>query len=106
MHLLMQFSKIPSSDKLFLAYIFDLCKRHESINGINAHIRNKPWTMKKFGELMKNKDFEILLDKAKENPESEEAKQVLRKILPILEFAGKKSSFGAFEKKKSSSKNL
>jgi len=100
MHLLMQFSQIQSSDKLFLAYIFDLCKRHESINGISTHVKNKPGTIKKFGELMKNNKFEKELEIAKADPESKEAKEVLKQILPILEFAGKKSSFGAFEKRK------
>ena len=96
----MQFSQIQSSDKLFLAYIFDLCKRHESENGISIHVKNKPGTIKKFGELMKNNKFEKELEIAKADPESKEAKEVLKQILPILEFAGKKSSFGAFEKRK------
>ena len=88
MHLLMQFSKIPSRDKLLLAYLFDLCKRHESINGICAHVKNKPGTIKKFGKLVKDKEFLATLEIAKSDPEGKEAKNLLNTILPILQFAG------------------
>ena len=89
----MPFSKIPSRDKLFLAYLFDLCKQHESIHGISAHVKSKPGTIKKFGELIKDQEFLTTLEIAKNNLEGREAKDLLGKILPILQFAGQKSTF-------------
>ena len=64
MHILMQFNNIPATDKLFLAYLFDVQKRTESIKGINAHVKNKPGALEKFGDLMKETSF---LDKLKKN---------------------------------------
>ena len=57
--------------------------------------------MKKFGELIKDQEFLITLEIAKSNPEGREAKDLLSKVLPILQFAGQKSTFGAFEKQRS-----
>ena len=97
-HLLSQFTNNAASCIPLIFYLFDKKQRYESIKGISTKVKSNKKDFKKFAKEIQSKEFQTQLRDAVANPKSRNAKKVLKKILPVLNVAGKKTCFGAVEK--------
>ena len=97
-HLLHQFTNIPAHDRHLCTYLFDARKRAETNSGVCVAAKQNRGSFEKVKELIRDQTFRDRLAKARKDPKSKESKDILRKLLGVLNFSGKRSSFGALER--------
>lgn len=106
-HLLHQFTCSAARDRGLQAYLFDHQKRMETIRGVSACISSHKGSMKKLEEIVDDdEEFNSKLQTAIKHPAGKIAKSLLRVVMPLLTFAGRKSSYGALERKAAISRIL
>ena len=105
-HILLQFSNVASSSKDLLFFLFNQKQRFQNIKGVNAKVRGNQKAFDEFAELASSKEFLCKLSSAEENPSGKDAKEVIKKVLPILNVSGKRTPFGALERSFAISKML
>lgn len=103
-HLFLQYTGHAARNHDLIFFLFDQAQRHGNINGINAAVRSHKKSFQKFTELVKDKDFQKKLRKAKRNPEGKTAKMVMDIVTPILTIGGNKTALGALERNDAISK--
>ena len=94
-HLLMQFTTNAASCRPLLFYLFDQMQRHGSIRGVHAKEAQNPSEFAKFAEDYMSESFQQKLKEAVKDPHGKIAKQVMKKIEPILTGGGKRTTYGA-----------
>jgi len=94
-HLLKQFTTNAASCQPLLFYLFDQMQRHGSIKGMHAKEAQNPSEFAKFAEEFKSESFQEKLKEAIKDPHGKVAKQVMKKIEPILTGGGKRTTYGA-----------
>ena len=75
-----------------LAYLFDARNQANTNIGVSMHLKSRMGAMGAFANTVHDGGFQAKLRKAKKNPKGKEAKQILERLMPILQFAGEKSS--------------
>ena len=98
LHLLKQFTVRAATTPDLLFFLFNQQQRHEHIRGVNAKVKTNKKSFKLYQELLKSKDFKKKLNVAIKKPNSKEAKEVFKKISPVLKVSGRRAPFGAFQK--------
>jgi hypothetical protein len=97
-HLLYQFTNIPAQDRDLLGYLHDIKQRHESVAGICNSLKKRRSAIKEFQQLRQDPDFKKELYECIKDPESKNATLVLARLMKVLNFAGRKTAYGAVEK--------
>ena len=97
-HLLLQHTGTAGRCHELIFFLFDQKQRHSNISGINSVVRNHKGCFEQFTSLVRNKGFRKLVTKAKRDPNSKEAKQILKIVTPVLTTGGNKTSFGSLER--------
>jgi hypothetical protein len=123
LHLLLQHSAAAATSPALLFYLFDQEQRHSTISGMSCKVKSDRDAFRVFAELILSDDFQARLQNAlhysekgneysstKGRRENDLARQdrswVLRQIMPVLNFAGKRTLFGAVERNNSVSRIL
>ena len=94
-HLLLQHNQIAAQDRRLMCFLFDVQKRAAVCQGMKSQVRGSKQSMNKVETLLNNAAFSKRLEFAVNNPESYQAKSLLKEVVPILTFAGRKQSYGA-----------
>ena len=98
LHLLLQFTNGASSNQHFLFSEFDKKQRHSNVHRMHAKVKRDPKAFGQFVNSFMKSDFQEKLKEAVANPTGKVAKQVLRKLVPVLKSGGKKSAFSALDR--------
>lgn len=98
-HLLLQYTNAAASSVLLLFFLFDQKQRHSTIRNMSAKVKQNPRAFEKFTKTFMSADFQTQLQKSVAKPDSKDAKKVLAKLVPILSTGGKKTVFGALERR-------
>ena len=96
-HLLHQFTRHPGRNRQLLGYLFDCRQRHENIRGIDATVKGRRSSIEAFAEMRESETFQSDLEAALEESNGKIANRILDKLMPVLNFAGRKTSGGAME---------
>ena len=99
-HLFHQYTRIPSTNRRLLLYLFDALMRFRAITGVNAHVQHSRSAISAIRNLSENKEERVRLAQAKKYPKSEHAKKFLQRYTPHLQFSGLNTAYGCFEGKK------
>jgi hypothetical protein len=94
-HLLMQFTTNAASCQPLLFYLFDQLQRHGSIKSMHAKQAHDKSQFVKFAEEYLSEGFQEKLKVAVKDPHGKIAKEVMKKIEPILSGGGKQNTYGA-----------
>lgn len=122
-HLLLQHSAAAATSPVLLFYLFDQEQRHSTIRGMSCKVKSDRNAFRLFAELLLSDEFQAKLCNALQyrdtggeclsaegRLENDQAKRdrlwVLRHIMPVLNFAGKRTLFGAVERNNSVSRIL
>ena len=98
-HLLDQYTTNAASNTTLLFHLFNVRQRHQNINGVFTTLKGDKKSMTEFVHLVENSDFKAQLKNAAEEPEGNDAKVVISKVLPLLRAAGRKTTFGSMERR-------
>jgi hypothetical protein len=79
-HLLLQFHGEFAACLRFVFCLFDQLQRHSATRVIAAKVKTDPESLLKFNEMVADSGFLQRLDAAKTNPESEDARSLLKSI--------------------------
>ena len=99
-HLLMQFTTNAASCQPLLFQLFDQMKRQSAILGMHGKCVSDKEAFEEFAHEFSSEEFHEKMRDAVKDPAGESAKFVLRKIVPFLTTAGRKTVFGAVERNK------
>ena len=94
-HLLLQFTNAAATNKELLFYLHDCQERHKVINNFAAKVRKDPKAFETYASMVKDQNFQEMLQQAVLQPTSKVAKKVLKTVLPVLSFGGKNTMAGA-----------
>lgn len=98
-HLLDQYTMNAASNTTLLFHLFNVRQRHQNINGVFTTLKGDKKSMSEFVHLVENSDFKKQLKNAAEDPQGNDAKVVISKVLPLLRAAGRKTTFGSMERR-------
>ena len=87
-HLLLQFTNNAATCRSLVFYLFDRMQRHTTMQQLSAKIKQNPDSFKHFTEKFLSPQFKKKMEHAVSNPESKEAKSVLKDLLPVLTGGG------------------
>jgi hypothetical protein len=96
-HLFTQFHQAPARDRKLLAYVFDNQRRSQTMNGVKVLSRGNSKAYADMDALVNTPGFQDKLEAAISNPDSKEARQLLKTLHNCLTIAGKKQSYGSHE---------
>ena len=94
-HLLSQFTKAPSRNRLVLAYLFDAMQRAQVNFRVDAYVKNNPDAVEALTDLFVDPGKQEELRHAMENPHSKFAKQFMERYFRHISFAGRAVPYGA-----------
>ena len=97
-HLFSQFTNIAAQDRTLCSYLFDATKRAESNIGVSATAKDKRGIFDRVQKMLSEPGFKKRLALAKKYPKSKDAKAILRQLLGVLNFAGRRTAFGSLER--------
>ena len=103
-HLLYQFTAAPSTCIPLIFYLFDQLCRHETLHGMSVKVKSDKEAFEKLSREIGTDSFKSRLRKAVKDPEGEDAKYILGKVLPVLNISGRNTPFGAVERRLALSK--
>ncbi len=95
----MQFTNAAATCQLLLFYLFDRKQRHSTIRNMHAKIRQDPNAFEEFTKMFMSAKFQADLQQAVENPNGKAAQRVMRRLVPVLTSGGKRTVFGALERR-------
>ena len=98
-HLLDQYSTHAASNSTLQFHLFNVRQRHQNINAVSSTLKGDKASMNEFVKLIDNNDFQGQLRKAVKEPQGNDAKMIMHKILPLLRAAGRNTSFGSMERR-------
>ena len=93
-HLLLQYTNVPATSRELLFYLFDCKSRHRVLQNISARIKKDPKAFEDYARLVRSEDFQAKIIQASKKPSSPVAKEVLRTVLPILNFGTRNGAIG------------
>ena len=96
-HLFHQFTNVPAEDFRLLGYLGDVISRFDVMKGVVAHVKSCPGAKAQMNELINSEEKQKELLQAKDNPETEHAKKVMKQYFPHMNFSGKDVNAGMFE---------
>ena len=105
-HLLLQYTTSAASNRPLLFQLFESMWRHGVIAGMHAKYGSNQKEFEKFADEYVSEEFQTKLRAAIKNSEGSAAKYVLKRLVPVLTFAGRKSVFGALERNESAGQIL
>jgi len=97
-HLLNQYTTHAACNTTLLFHLFNVRQRHQNINGVSSTLKGDKVSMNKFVSLFDNSKFKCQLTQAVANPEGDDAKIIIRSVLPLLRASGRNTSFGSMER--------
>ena len=93
-----QFTCNGAMSRELMALLFDAQKRHETIRGMSARVKGSQKKMDDFGWLCETETFKRDLKEALADPKGSTAQRILKQVMPIMNFAARKTSYGALER--------
>ncbi|MGL5934880.1 MAG: hypothetical protein ACRCZI_04580, partial [Cetobacterium sp.] len=93
-HLLLQHTNLPATSRELLFYLYDCKSRHLILQNLSAKVKKDPKAFEEYARLLRSEDFQAKIIHASENPSSPVAKEVLRSVLPVLNFATRNTALG------------
>ena len=96
-HLLHQFTGVASRDRQLIAYLDNVRRRWDVMNGVVAHVKNSRDAVQVMHNLYDNEKERKSLAEAHRNPESLKSKRLLKKYSPYLEFSARNISYGTMQ---------
>jgi hypothetical protein len=91
-------------EQTLILSLFNQRQRHEAAQTVAAKIKAHPQKMDKFINYVNDSNFFHDLENAITHPNSKEAKNIMKNILPTLNITGANVTFGPIERNKSLSK--
>ena len=74
-------------------------QRHGTVQALAARIRQDPQAFEEFSKKFTSGEFQNNLRRAVADPESQQAKDVLNKIMPVMTAGSRKTTFGALQRR-------
>jgi len=105
-HLIMQYTTRTGSNRPLLFQLFESGRRQSVIRGMHAKVCSNQKEFEQFANEFSSDEFQAKLRNAVNNPKGGAAKYVMKKLVPLLTFPGKKSHFGALERNESAGQIL
>ena len=105
-HLLMQYTASAASNRPLIFHLFESKWRHGVIGSMHAKVSSNQEGFNLFAGEFSTDEFQAKLQLAITNPSGKEAKYVTKKLVPILNYAGRNSAFGALERNESAGQIL
>ena len=105
-HLLKQFTNIPSQNRRLLGYLQDVKKRFGVISGVKLQVKGKQKTIEMVKALLDSAEHQNMFQEAMKYPNGPLAKQVMHKMLPLLNITGGAVPYGAVETNVALTKNF
>ena len=96
-HLLSQFTTIPSTDKRLLGFLTDVMQRMEVIHGVQTYIESNPNSILEIEKLLNDPEKKAELKSALAWPYGIKEKRIINQVLGHLRFAGKDIMYGPLE---------
>ena len=97
LHLLQQYTNIPAENRNLQAYMYNTHLRAESMWRMSAKRKGDRKSIQEIGLLLEDKDFHQQIKNGQKNSTGKDARYVLNKVLPFLNFGGRKSEYGAIQ---------
>jgi hypothetical protein len=91
-HLLLQYTNVPAHDDAMMFVLANQQRRHSMLRGVAGRVNETSFEC--FVELVDDPDFDSKLQHAIDHPNSKDAKQFMRKVLPLLSFIGQEKPWG------------
>jgi len=91
-HLLMQHTNAAATNRELLFFLFDVKSRHSIVHNFYSAIKNDSQAFGTYSEFVGSSEFADKIKQAARNPTSQEAKEVLQEVLPVLSL-GTKNNF-------------
>ena len=104
-HLLLQFSAVPSSCSMLIFYLFDIRRRHSNIRGMATKRNADPKAFENWSKEIMSASFQTKIQNAVADPDSKDAKYVVQKLYPMLKTTGKRTPLGPMEMASSTGEN-
>ena len=99
-HLLLQFTNAAATNSELIFLLYNQQSRHNNIYGMSAKVKGNRVAFETFSRELLSNEFKERLQKAVRNPKGNDSKYVMRKIMPVLEVAGRNTKGGAVESNK------
>ena len=93
-HLLLQYTNAAATNRSLLFYLFDCKSRHSIVQNMAAKIRQDPFAFQAYAHLVNSDEFKEKIVYAAQHPTSKQAKEVLKTVVPILNFGTRNTIFG------------
>jgi hypothetical protein len=97
LHLLNQFTLLPSKNRSLVGFLYDLTLRIQIIDGIKAYVEGNPSSMEAIRHLLENIEEKAKLTKALNFPYQRESKLLINKYMKHFRFASKNVDYGPVE---------
>lgn len=88
-HLLLQFSAAAGKCQVLIFYLFDIQRRHSNIQGVSSRKKSDPLAFDQLSKEMASAKFQVKLQHAVADPKCQDAKYVLKKLIPVPTNTGK-----------------
>ena len=105
-HLLMQFTTSAASNRPLIFNLFESNWRHGVIGSMHAKVSSNPQAFEQFANEFASEEFQNKIKAAIKDPQSPTGRYVMGKLVPVLNYAGRKSVFGALERNQSAGQIL
>ena len=96
-HLLKQFTNIPAKTRRLLGYLQDVKKRFAVIQGVRTQVQGNQKNIDMVKTLLDSAEHQKMFQEAMKEPNGPLAKQILKKLLPLLNITGGAVPYGAVE---------
>jgi hypothetical protein len=96
-HLFTQFHQAPARDRKLLAYVFDNKRRTQTMLGVKVLSKGNSKAYRKMDEVVNATGFQDRLEAAVNDPESKDARELLKTLHNCLTIAGRNQSYGSHE---------
>jgi hypothetical protein len=91
-HLLLQFTNVAAHDIAQIFVLANQLRRHSMLRAVGGRVTQENFEC--FVELVNDTTFDSKLENAINHPETKDAKQFMRKVLPLLSFIGQAKPWG------------
>ena len=95
-HLLLQFSTVAARNAALIFTLANQKQRHSTVRAVSARVRSDAFD--RFVALINETGFWETLDAAADDPNSTQAQQLQRRLVPLLTLAGKEKPWGKVER--------
>jgi hypothetical protein len=96
-HLFTQFHQAPARDRKLIAYIFDNKRRTQTMLGVKVLSKGNSKAYRKMDEVVNAAGFQDRLEEAVKDPDSKDARDLLKILHNCLTIAGRNQNYGSHE---------